>query len=317
MKKRFMNCSLLLLPLCYFSPKPNELSKKVLSNKYKAQYRNDNESGVFALSYSNGCEENILYSDLDYDGDVVSTEPYILGNDVAPIEPTLIFGNDDRIILSNSQYSLYPFKSVCYISLSFDTDNDGNADCFTYGTGALVGHKTVLTASHVLFHTQYHVWPKSIEVIPGGYKNNNTMIKPNGFTTSYSKLTVGTYYNTNNQNDDWWLIDLNTDFGSTLGYMGVSSALNINDNIRLYGYHSDLNGKMAYGRGNVTYLETYKFRHNCDAIAGSSGGPITLGSNVVVGIHSGGYDSNQDVACKVSNYIVGWINDRILEVENE
>lgn len=93
--------------------------------------------------------------------------------------------------------------------------------------------------------------------------------------------------------------------------MGVSSELSNGDTVRLYGYHGDYDSRLGYGPGTTSGVSTYKFRHNCDAIAGSSGGPITRGSTTVVGIHSGGYNSNWDQACKVSNYIVGWIEERI------
>lgn len=38
---------------------------------------------------------------------------------------------------------------------------------------------------------------------------------------------------------------------------------------------------------------------------------VTRGTTTVVGIHSGGYNSNWDQACKVSDYIVGWVEERI------
>ena len=93
--------------------------------------------------------------------------------------------------------------------------------------------------------------------------------------------------------------------------MGVSSELSNGDTVRLYGYHGDYDSRLGYGPGTTSGVSTYKFRHKCYAIAGSSGGPITRGSTTVVVIHSGGYNSNWDQACKVSNYIVGWIEERI------
>lgn len=93
--------------------------------------------------------------------------------------------------------------------------------------------------------------------------------------------------------------------------MVSSTAISVGSIVRLYGYHGDIPDQISYGPGTVTYLETYKFYHNCDAISGSSGGPITYGTTTVVGIHSGGVNQNEDAACKVSSYIVGWINERL------
>lgn len=225
----------------------------------------------------------------------------------------LIFGDDERATLKESQYTKFPFRTICYIKLHFDTDGYGVNDLSTYGTGALVGPSTVLTASHVIFHSTKKIWPTKVEVSPGGHYSNGTFIAPYGTTTTCKKLTVGTYYNTSDPNDDWGFIDLYKDFGSDLGYFGTSSELSVGDTVRLYGYHGDLNGQLGYGPGSVTNVSTYKFRHNCDAISESSGGPITLGTTTIVGIHSGGYNNDEDQACKVSSYIVKWINDRLLE----
>jgi V8-like Glu-specific endopeptidase len=219
-----------------------------------------------------------------------------------------IFGNDERTQLTENQYSIFPYRCVCIIFANYDTNNDGTPDVFTYGTGVLVGPNVVLSASHVVYSKTYQQWA-TLEICPGAYKDaNNQIIKPHG---SYPCIyaSIGVNFVTDNTNDDWALLRLNSSVGNTVGYFSVSSSLNAFSSVRLYGYHSDYDCRMGYGPGIVTYLETYKFYHNCDAISGSSGGPITTGTTTVVGIHSGRADDNQDAACKVSTFIVGWVND--------
>ena len=143
-------------------------------------------------------------------------------------------------------------------------------------------------------------------------ENKNSIYKFKCYC-NYRSINIGSNVSTGENDDDWAIIDLENDIGSTLGYFGLSStSINVGTKVRLYGYHGDIPNKISYGPGNITYLETYKFYHNCDAWEGSSGGPITFGNVTVVGIHSGGVDATQDAACKVSSYIVQWIYNRIL-----
>lgn len=227
------------------------------------------------------------------------------------ISPTLIFGEDERTLLDEEDYTKFPYRTICLVHALYDFNNDGITDSISIGTGVLVAPSTILTAAHVIFDNSRGIWSYTVEVYPGGHKNSSgTIVAPYGkFHSVY--VTRGNNYETNDSADDWAIIDLNDDIGSEIGYMGVSSELSNGDTVRLYGYHGDYDSRLGYGPGTTSGVSTYKFRHNCDAIAGSSGGPITRGSTTVVGIHSGGYNSNWDQACKVSNYIVGWIEERI------
>ena len=227
------------------------------------------------------------------------------------LESNLIFGPDERTILPESDYTKFPYRTVCLLHAKYDTNGDGVYDKTGVGTGVLVGPRTVLTAAHVVFDNTAGVWSNTVHVFPGAHKNsNNSLVTPYGQFHSAS-IVKGNNHITHSSADDWAIIDLNADIGDQIGYMGVSSSLSNGNSVRLYGYHGDYNSKLGYGPGVTDAVETYKFRHNCDAIAGSSGGPVTRGTTTVVGIHSGGYNSNWDQACKVSDYIVGWVEERI------
>ena len=218
------------------------------------------------------------------------------------ISPALIFGEDDRTILPTNMYNLFPYRTVCLIHAYFGTT-------VYAGTGVLVGPSTVLTCSHLLYNDR---WPSEVRVYPAAHQTDIGLMAPYG--TFYSEnMIIGVYFRTLDPADDWAIVDLDYHIGQNIGYMGVSSALSNGDDVRLYGYHGDLNARLAYGPGEVTSVETFKFRHNCDAISGSSGGPVTTNWSTVVGVHHGGYNNNWDQACKVSDYIVTWIEERIIE----
>ncbi len=249
---------------------------------------------------SSGEVTDIKASEIDL-SDSISTAFYSPNpNDY--ISPALIFGEDDRTILPTNMYNLFPYRTVCLIHAYFGTT-------VYAGTGVLVGPSTVLTCSHLLYND---VWPSEVRVYPAAHQTDIGLMAPYG--TFYSEnITIGVYFRTLDPAGDWAIVDLDYHIGQNIGYMGVSSALSNGDDVRLYGYHGDLNARLAYGQGEVTSVEAFKFRHNCDAISGSSGGPVTTNWSTVVGIHHGGYNNNWDQACKVSHYIVTWIEERIVE----
>ena len=275
------------------------------------------EDKLFAVSISSDyTEKYIYYSDLpssqtsftsSYNPTENSSE--IHNNETNNTD--LIFGTDDRIILSDYQYTQYPYRTVCSIYVEFE-DGEDNPTTYGYvGTGCLVGPHTVLSCSHLFYNNEYG-WATYIEVQIGAHIDSITNVFTTSYTTSsWVNLMIGVQYITNSADDDWAILDLSENLGNQYGYFGLSSSLSVNDTVTLYAYHGDLNGNMAYGLGQVTALNTYNFRHNCDAVAGSSGGPLTSGSNTIVGIHSRGYSSTEDQACKISSYIVSWIEERL------
>ena len=273
---------------------------------------------------SSGEVTDIKASEVDL-SDSISTAFYSPNpNDC--ILPALIFGEDDRTILPTNMYNLFPYRTVCLIHAYFGTT-------VYAGTGVLVGPSTVLTCSHLLYNDG---WPSEVRVYPAAHQTDIGLMAPYGtfysensvypaahqtdiglmapYGTFYSEnITIGVYFRTSDPADGWAIVDLDYHIGQNIGYMGVSSPLSNGDDVRLYGYHGDLNARLAYGPGEVTSVETFKFRHNCDAISDSSGGPVTTNWSTVVGIHHGGYNNNWDQACKVSDYIVTWIEERIIE----
>lgn len=281
------------------------------SNDYVGQGATDS---IIAFTKHEDNSVSPVYESELIPGSSESTQFYS-PNEEDYISTTSIFGPDERTLLETTDYLAFPFRTVCLVHALFDTDNDGKSNYTGVGTGVLVGPRTVLTAAHVIFDNSLGIWPLSVEVYPGGHKaSNGFIIAPFGKLTSIS-MSRGVNYETNDTADDWGLVELNRTIGSEIGYMGVSSELSNGNTVRLYGYHSDYDSRLGYGPGVVNTVELYKFRHNCDAIRGSSGGPITRGTTTVVGVHSGGYDNNWDQACKVSNFIVGWVEERIAKDE--
>lgn len=297
MKKIFICMSVIAFTFLFFTFKPYALEEKVIGISIDSNYV---ESNVLAPEVITSTTSTQGYIPIDYaNKEEVSNED-------------LIFGNDDRILLTDAQYTQFPYRCVCRIYTAYDENGDGVVENYGYyGTGCLVGPKTILTCSHLMYNSDYG-WPMYIEVQIGAHVDSVTeQYVTTAVYTSWNYLTVGTVYNTGDASDDWALLDMNDSIGSTYGYFSVSTNLSFFNSVKLYGYHGDLNGNMAYGYGLVTFLETYKFRHNCDAIAGSSGAPITYGDTTIVGVHSRGYNAYEDQAYRISSYMVTWVNERL------
>ena len=201
----------------------------------------------------------------------------------------------------------YPYRMVCRIEVRYTEE----PVVIYLGTGFLVGPSTIMTACHTVYHENYGFFD-TINFGFGVYKDDITgqITYPYGNYSSWSTATVGNYYNTYSENDDWAIFDLSTNIGNDLGYFGLTASLTTSDDLRLYGYSGDLGGNLGYCDGNATYIETYRFYHNCDTQGGASGGPICENNVVVAGIQHG-WAGDINTACKISVYIVGWINDRI------
>ena len=171
----------------------------------------------------NGDIDYVTYSELSkLDISVTDTSAYIpegsidessLSQQGHTVNPRLIFGDDERCVLTNpTSYSLFPYRAVCYIK-AYDT----NSSSWHYGTGVLVGPSTVLTACHVIYKKD-KTWYQNYEIIPGAYCINGSVQSAYPTISSFNKLTVGNYRDTGNFNDDWAILDLNSDIGNTVGY---------------------------------------------------------------------------------------------------
>jgi len=280
---------------------------------------NASERKVYGKKIDRFYNETLIYEDELPNSYSVSTQGFIPisqqmnDNLLTPICPDNVIGTDDRVLVYDA--STDPYKKTCRISVSF---NENPSQTF-HSTGFLVGPSTILTACHSIYDTAYgDGWFDSLTLDFGAsvYSDTGQMYYPYGHYTNWTSAQVGNYYNTNDENDDWAIIDLGTNIGNTLGYFGLSASLSNNTTVKTYGYSSDLGGVLTYSYGSATNVLDYKFDHNCDTGIGCSGGPVTKSDNSVVGIHSCYYKTFNPLyetnrACKISVYIVGWIEDRI------
>lgn len=270
---------------------------------------------------SNGEEGYVYENDLH-----MSTKTYTDGSDGFLKNDSdctrTVIGNDNRVKLEDWQYTTSTYRKICQITVTF-----GGVSIPIHGTGFLVGPHTILTACHIVYQSNSNYdygWFSTIQITFGSYIDSltNTHVYPYGIISTFSSASCGNYCTTKDPNDDWAFIELTTDIGNSLGFFGVTSTLFDEDSIWAIGYPDSDLGNMYYGFGQADDVEIYSFAHDCDASEGQSGCPILKSYNgYVCGIHSddygywlfGWHPTNQ--ACKISDYIVGWVEDRQFNIE--
>lgn len=215
-----------------------------------------------------------------------------------------LYGEDDRRFLNKNEYYVWPYRGVVQLTMKF-VDSDGDEHNYV-GTGALVGPNVVLTASHLIYSNDYG-WSTLVKAYVGQYGSSYTDV------SRVANSTIGVSFRTGDANDDWAICYLDDALGSTYGYFDVSDeSLSYGD----YGTNIAYNGSTRYkseAQGGIYDVETYKFYHRIDAVAGASGSPIFYKiTQRIVGIHSGGthgdtYDYN--IACRISSYLADWVEE--------
>jgi V8-like Glu-specific endopeptidase len=189
------------------------------------------------------------------------------------------------------------------------------------GTGALVGKRVVLTASHMV---PWGAGPGNwaMKFTPGYFDGQSTL---GGSVFSYVEKARG--YSDHDQGDDMAILKLYTPLGNSLGYFGYKT---YNDDWEggaywiLIGYPGAVAGGQRPSRqSGIVILDDdsdgagVELEHNGDTTSGNSGGPLWSwwgDSPRVIGTHSGSeynWDEDNNVAAGGSalSALIKWGRD--------
>jgi glutamyl endopeptidase len=197
----------------------------------------------------------------------------------------VVIGTDDRIRINNT--TSYPWRTICSLRITAQDNSQW------IGTGWLVGHRTVITAGHVVYIHSRGGWVKEVEVIPG----RNGASFPYGSCKSSNLKSVKGWTESRKRTHDYGAIILpqNCKYGQQLGYFGYgnysTSTLN-NLNVNLSGYPGDKpSGTQWWHARNISRVTARTLVYNIDTAGGQSGSPVWRVVNnkrYAVGIHTNG-----------------------------
>ena len=184
-----------------------------------------------------------------------------------------VFGKDDRIPMNSSKY---PWSAIGRIEVSID-DKSMNI-C----TGTLIGKNVVVTNAHCVLDE------KTKQVTTNKIRFRPNLINGQALTAAFAtKIVLGTNDPQRDRANDWAFLVLDRPLGETYGWMkfvvGDFTDLDtLKDKIILAGYSSDFPKekpsetagvhKSCSIRGFGSQLGTVS--HDCDMMAGASGGPM-------------------------------------------
>lgn len=166
--------------------------------------------------------------------------------------------------------------------------------CSSYGSGAMVGPDSVLTAGHVIYQSACGGLATKIEVIAGAYYGGPKVISNKlGTSVGISSYVLSKYVNMRDSNYDIGFIKLKDKLGNTTGTYGVSTGIKAGDSIMVSGFPGDgkvLVGNQYYSKGKILSTDEFLAYHNADAMDAQSGAPIVKESdpNQIVAVHAHG-----------------------------
>lgn len=218
----------------------------------------------------------------------------------------VVIGTDDRVRITNT--TLYPWRAICSLRI---TARDGSQ---WIGTGWLVGHRTVITAGHVVYIHSRGGWVRSIEVIPG----RNGSSQPFGSCTATSFRSVKGWTEKRKRSHDYGAIILPKacDVGRRVGYFGYANYsffTLLNMLVNLSGYPGDKPaGTQWWHARRIKWVTSRTLVYNIDTAGGQSGSPVWRkkgNQRYVVGIHTNGSSSGNSatrITKPVFNNIKAW-----------
>ncbi len=276
--KRILSCfviTCLIINVCGFSVYASELGTT----------END---GYVRYDLEHGTSSYHLFSDLSDsigNADYASSPGYFpngtVDMDSNMVSPAAIVGStDSRVPVSIT--TVGPYCNTVYIYSHF-THNGGSY--YGIGSGFVIGPSAVGTAAHCVYNSEFGL-ADYIEIVPA----KNGTLEPYGQETISSPVIgdnvviSAEYLQTRSSEDDWAVIELNSQIGNQTGWLGLRWQSESYNNTFVYNtgypavvtdYEQDTYERnMFIGTGNIISCGTKYLRGDWDATGGNSGGPV-------------------------------------------
>ncbi len=186
-----------------------------------------------------------------------------------------VIGTDTRVRINGT--TSYPFRTMGRIDIG----------C----TGTLIGPRHVLTAGHCVYNIDNDKWYSSLSFSPG----QNGAVRPYGKIGWKRAISVRGWTQDHKRNYDYAMIVLDSDVGSTVGWLGYGWRKPMPDyNVNINGYPGDKPfGTMWHAYCNLGPKTTYRLYYPCDTYKGMSGSGVYVykssdQSRIIYGVHAYG-----------------------------
>lgn len=217
----------------------------------------------------------------------------------------VVFGADSRQLYTPT--NVFPNRAICHLIVRYPWTPAGRA---WSGTGNFIGTRHVLTAGHVLFKASEGGWAQSIRVIPGRDGDTWWFGSENLVWPNFKQRSVTGWTEDSDIDYDYGLITLNTGFNvGSFGLLYAGDSTLESSTAYLIGYPADRGtpaGSQQYGvpsGGGITDVDSTLIYYSMDTFNGQSGAGVYRfwnGVRAIIGVHGGGYDSDENRAARIT-----------------
>ena len=254
---------------------------------------------------------------------------------LGPSDQEKVILSDDRLARGRLEESVYPWVRVCRLRVRCPDENGQPVSSACIGTGWFAGPKTIITAGHVLYDTD---WPERNATTPAwgamadiwiGYREGLALGHANSakfrVTDAWKAFVdAGPEEGQRRSQIDLGCIQLGEslfDFPKYFDLNDVGDAALTGQLATISGYPTDRDGSQIQYSASDTIgaVEPTFFYHKIDTFGGQSGAPVWLGGKgvaqpSVVGIHTGGSEGEvRNWAVRMTSDVKALIQDWVAE----
>lgn len=231
-----------------------------------------------------------------------------------------VIGVDERTRILDTD--LAPWRMICALRMR------GPSGSGAIGTGWFIGPKTVLTAGHCVYSTEFFGgWASAVEVIPGlNGAGAAAHHRPYGSVVSENLSSVDRWTAHEDADFDIGCIHLDQPLGEQVGWFGVGAL----PPDRLEGFLVNVSGYPAdrgrgseqfHGKNRIVRITERRLFYEVDTYGGQSGAPVWIHESdddppLAVGIHAygvGGTPAGLGVTANSAPRIIPEVLDMLIE----
>ncbi len=236
----------------------------------------------------------------------------------SPLES--VMGVDERVRIIDTD--LAPWRMICALRMR------GPSGAGAIGTGWFVGPRTILTAGHCVFSTQFFAgWASTIEVIPGlTGEGDPSVTRPYGSVTSERFSSLDRWVEQEDADFDVGCIHLDEPLGDVVGWFSVGALSPERLDgflVNVSGYPADrgMGAEQYHAANRVLRATDRRLFYEVDTYGGQSGAPVWIHEEegappLAVGVHAygvGGTPASLGMAANSAPRIIPEVLDRLVE----